>query len=220
MLVPTTFHAALLMTVLSTVCWGSFANTFKGTRNYRFELYYWDYGIGIFLISVVLAFTMGSYAGGPTCVSRESACRGWDQSVLCGAGRVHLQYRQCAAGGGDRDRRTGDCVSDFDRDCAGGGRGAELCAAAARESDAAGRGDFDGGGCGGAGGQGVWGAAAGGAVSRRGVVVCVISGLLMGIFAPFVTRAMTRGNDADAIYDSGVSYAGGVFVLALCSTRS
>ena len=30
-------------------------------------------------------------------------------------------------------------------------------------------------------------------VSRRGVVVCVISGLLMGIFAPFVTRAMTRG---------------------------
>ena len=31
-------------------------------------------------------------------------------------------------------------------------------------------------------------------VSRRGVAVCVISGLLMGIFAPFVTRAMTRGN--------------------------
>ena len=30
-------------------------------------------------------------------------------------------------------------------------------------------------------------------VSRKGVVVCVISGLLMGIFAPFVTRAMTRG---------------------------
>ena len=39
---------------------------FKGTRNYRFELYYWDYGLGIFLISVVLAFTMGSFAGGPT----------------------------------------------------------------------------------------------------------------------------------------------------------
>jgi glucose uptake protein len=31
------------------------------------------------------------------------------------------------------------------------------------------------------------------ATSRRGVVICVISGLLMGIFAPFVTRAMTRG---------------------------
>ena len=65
MFVPTTFHAALLMTILSTLCWGSFANTFKGTKNYRFELYYWDYGLGIFLISLLLAFTMGSYAGGP-----------------------------------------------------------------------------------------------------------------------------------------------------------
>ena len=37
MFVPTTFAAALIMTVLSTICWGSFANTFKGTRNYRFE---------------------------------------------------------------------------------------------------------------------------------------------------------------------------------------
>src|ERR1700721_4881385 len=66
MFVPTTFAVALLMTIVSTVCWGSFANTFKGTRKYRFELYYWDYGLGIFLISVVLAFTMGSFAGGPT----------------------------------------------------------------------------------------------------------------------------------------------------------
>jgi glucose uptake protein len=66
MFVPSTFAAALLMTILSTVCWGSFANTFKGTKNYRFELYYWDYGVGIFLISLVLAFTMGSHAGGPS----------------------------------------------------------------------------------------------------------------------------------------------------------
>src|SRR5580698_9826178 len=66
MFVPTTFAVALLMTIFSTICWGSFANTFKGTKNYRFELYYWDYGLGIFLISLVLAFTMGSHAGGPT----------------------------------------------------------------------------------------------------------------------------------------------------------
>ena len=32
------------------------------------------------------------------------------------------------------------------------------------------------------------------AVSRKGVVVCVVSGFLMGIFAPFVTRAMTHGH--------------------------
>ena len=66
MFVPTAFAVALLMTILSTVCWGSFANTYKLTKNYRFELYYWDYAAGIFLISVVLAFTMGSMHGGPT----------------------------------------------------------------------------------------------------------------------------------------------------------
>src|SRR6185437_3334342 len=66
MFVPATFRAALLMTVLSTICWGSFANTFKGTKNYRFELYYWDYAIGIFLIAVILALTMGSIHGGST----------------------------------------------------------------------------------------------------------------------------------------------------------
>src|ERR1700724_788146 len=48
------------MMITSAVCWGSWANTYKGVKNYRFELFYWDYAIGIFLISLVLAFTMGS----------------------------------------------------------------------------------------------------------------------------------------------------------------
>ena len=41
MFVPTTFAATLLMTVIRTSCWGSFANTSKLTKQYRFELYYW-----------------------------------------------------------------------------------------------------------------------------------------------------------------------------------
>jgi len=64
MYLPSTFAAALLLTVLCTCCWGSFANTFKLTRNYRFELYYWDYGLGIFLSSILYAFTLGSAGGG------------------------------------------------------------------------------------------------------------------------------------------------------------
>ena len=64
MFLPSTFFTALVLTILSTCCWGSFANTFKGTKNYRFELYYWDYGLGIFLISLVYAFTLGSSGGG------------------------------------------------------------------------------------------------------------------------------------------------------------
>ena len=51
---------ALLMMIASAICWGSWANTYKGVKNYRFELFYWDYAIGIFLISLILALTMGS----------------------------------------------------------------------------------------------------------------------------------------------------------------
>jgi glucose uptake protein len=64
MFVPATFTTALLLTILCTCCWGSFANTFKLTKNYRFELYYWDYGMGIFLISLLYAFTLGSTGSG------------------------------------------------------------------------------------------------------------------------------------------------------------
>src|SRR5260370_5261057 len=60
MFVPHNFAVALLMMITSAVCWGSWANTYKGVKNYRFELFYWDYAVGIFFISLVLAFTLGS----------------------------------------------------------------------------------------------------------------------------------------------------------------
>ncbi|MGC1486040.1 MAG: GRP family sugar transporter [Candidatus Acidiferrum sp.] len=60
MYTPHSLEIALLMMITTAICWGSWANTFKGVKNYRFELFYWDYALGIFLISVVLAFTMGS----------------------------------------------------------------------------------------------------------------------------------------------------------------
>src|SRR6476469_10585550 len=60
MFTPDNMTVALVMMITSAVCWGSWANTFKGVKNYRFELFYWDYAIGIFLISLILALTMGS----------------------------------------------------------------------------------------------------------------------------------------------------------------
>src|SRR5690348_5154295 len=60
MFVPHSLGIALLMMITSAICWGSWANTYKGVKSYRFELFYWDYAVGIFLISLVLAFTMGS----------------------------------------------------------------------------------------------------------------------------------------------------------------
>ena len=60
MFTPHSLTIALLMMITSAMFWGSWANTYKGVKNYRFELFYWDYAVGIFLISLVLALTMGS----------------------------------------------------------------------------------------------------------------------------------------------------------------
>src|ERR1700679_2308453 len=163
MFVPTTFGVALLMTILSTVCWGSFANTFKGTRNYRFELYYWDYGIGIFLISLVLAFTMGSFAGGPTAFLAN----------VHSADSINLFY--AALGGFIFNIANVLLVAGIEIVGLAIAFPISIGIALVGKSYGALR-------------------AEGSVVSRRGVVVCVISGFLMGIFAPFVTRAMTRGN--------------------------
>ncbi|HYP05524.1 MAG TPA: hypothetical protein VER03_04745 [Bryobacteraceae bacterium] len=60
MILPTTYGAALLLTILSMLCWGSWANTFKMSRKWRFELFYFDYAFGLLLAAVVAAFTFGS----------------------------------------------------------------------------------------------------------------------------------------------------------------
>ena len=60
MFTPDNMTVALVMMITSAICWGSWANTYKGVKNYRFELFYWDYAIGIFLISLILGHTMGS----------------------------------------------------------------------------------------------------------------------------------------------------------------
>src|SRR5688572_24391503 len=73
MFTPDTFAVAMLMMITSTVCWGSWANTFKLTKNYRFELFYWDYAIGIVLIALVFALTLGSQGGPDAFLANVSA---------------------------------------------------------------------------------------------------------------------------------------------------
>src|SRR5246127_5870168 len=60
MFTPQSFPLALLMMITSAICWGSWANTYKGVKNYRFELFYWDYAIGIFLMALIWGHTLGS----------------------------------------------------------------------------------------------------------------------------------------------------------------
>jgi glucose uptake protein len=60
MFIPETYHAALLLMILSMVCWGSWANTLKLAPGFRFQLFYWDYVLGLAAGAVLLAFTAGS----------------------------------------------------------------------------------------------------------------------------------------------------------------
>jgi len=59
MFVPNVYIIALGMMIVSMLCWGSWANTQKLCRNWRFELFYWDYVWGILLVSILLGFTLG-----------------------------------------------------------------------------------------------------------------------------------------------------------------
>ncbi len=46
------------------LCWGSWANTQKlAAKDWRFELFYWDYVFGVVLLSLVFALTLGSNGG-------------------------------------------------------------------------------------------------------------------------------------------------------------
>ncbi len=60
MVVPHSYLVALLMTILTMTCWGSWANVVKLVKNWRFELLYYDYSLGILLTSVVAGLTLGS----------------------------------------------------------------------------------------------------------------------------------------------------------------
>lgn len=61
MLIVENYAIAVILTVLSMLCWGSWQNTQKLlSTNWRFELFYWDYATGILLLSLVAAFTIGS----------------------------------------------------------------------------------------------------------------------------------------------------------------
>ncbi|MBN2639557.1 MAG: multidrug DMT transporter permease [Bacteroidales bacterium] len=55
------YALAVFFTVITMVCWGSWPNTQVLVKGWRFELYYWDYVIGILMVSLLMAFTLGSF---------------------------------------------------------------------------------------------------------------------------------------------------------------
>ena len=195
MFVPETFGLAMVMMIVSTICWGSWANTIKLTKDYRFEHYYWDFALGIFLASLVYAFTMGSTGGaGEGFLSNvASADRSNIAYAMLGGTIFNIANLLLVAG----IEMAGLAVAlpvaigialvigvvlSYALQPVGNpmilGLGVALALGAVI---------FDGKAY-------ARVSSAGEAVSKKAMMVCVISGLLMGAFAPFVTRALTAGH--------------------------
>jgi glucose uptake protein len=56
------YPIAVLLCITTMICWGSWANTQKlAARSWRFELFYWDFVSGLLLMSLMAAFTVGTF---------------------------------------------------------------------------------------------------------------------------------------------------------------
>ena len=195
MFTPQTLGVALAMMITSAICWGSWANTYKGVKDYRFELFYWDYAIGIFLISLILAFTMGST--GHDSSSFLNNVHSADTSnivyALIGGALFNLANLLLVAGIDMAGLSVAFPVSIGIALVVGvvlsyalqpkGHPGllaaGVICALIAVILDGK-----------------AYGSLARGerAISKKSLIVCIVSGVLMGLWAPFMTHAMTRGN--------------------------
>ncbi len=217
MFVPTTFATALVMTILSTICWGSFANTFKLTKNYRFELYYWDYAAGIVLISLVLALTMGTIPGGNnnTFLANVQAAAPANLAyaaiggfifnvanvlLIAGIEIVGLAIAFPISIGIALVEGVILSYAIQPKGNAGLLSAGVVMAVLAVALIGKAYGELQG---------------PNRTLSRKGVVVCIVSGLLMGTFAPFVTRAMTAARPLTP-YTVAVFFTLGALICCCC----
>jgi glucose uptake protein len=199
MFVPQTFSTALVMVIISAICWGSWANTFKGTRGYRFELFYWDYILGVIGMALILAFTLGSrFSNGPDFLSNVRSADGSNIIWAIAAGAIFNVANLLLVAGVEMAGLSVAFPVAVGIALAVGvimsyivqpkGNAvllslAVLCAIAAVVFD----------------GRAYQHLKAGKAtVSGKSIVVCVISGLLMGLFAPLVARALNTGHALNA----------------------
>jgi glucose uptake protein len=195
MFTPQSLGIALLMMITSAVCWGSWANTYKGVKNYRFELFYWDYAIGIFLVSLILAFTMGSAGHDASSFLNNVHSADGSNIVygLIGGALFNLANLLLVAAIDMAGLSVAFPVSIGialvvgvvlsyalqPKGNAGLLAAGVACALAAVILD----------------GKAYGSRALGGrAVTKKSLVTCVVSGILMGLWAPFMTHAMTRGH--------------------------
>jgi glucose uptake protein len=193
MFTPQSFGVALVMMIVTAICWGSWANTFKGVKNYRFELFYWDYAVGIFVAALIYALTMGSI--GHNEASFLANVRSADASNICWAlvagvifnlanlllvAAIDMAGLSIAFPVSIGIALVVGTVLSYALQPRGNltllGAGV-LCALGAVILD----------------GKAYGALGTGKELTKKSIVTCVVSGVLMGLWAPFSTRALTHG---------------------------
>ena len=62
MFIVQSYPLAIFFCFVTMLCWGAWGNTQKlAAKTWRYELFYWDYVIGLLLFSLLSAFTLGSF---------------------------------------------------------------------------------------------------------------------------------------------------------------
>ncbi len=199
------------------LCWGSWANTVKLAPGYRFQLFYWDYVIGLLIGALLWGFTLGSTGGRGRTFTADLAHADQTHILLAMAGgavfnianlllvaAIDIAGLAVAFPIGIGLALVVGAVSSYLIAPKGnplllfGGIAlvvaAILCDAVAyllRERERQ-------------------------AVSRRGVIISLISGLLMGSFYPLVSKSMS-GTGAPGPYATSLFFVLGV---ALCAIPS
>ena len=93
MFVLESYPWAVVFCVITMFCWGSWANTQKlAKQGWRFELFYWDYTIGVLLLTVILGLTLGSSGavGRPFLADVQQASHSNIHSALLGGAIFNL----------------------------------------------------------------------------------------------------------------------------------
>jgi glucose uptake protein len=60
MTLPASFDAALALAGLTMLCWGLWPHTFRMAGRWRFELYWFDFALGVFVTVLAIVFSLGS----------------------------------------------------------------------------------------------------------------------------------------------------------------
>jgi len=195
MFAPHSFATAFLMMLVSTVCYGSWGNTYKLTKGFRYELFNWDYLAGIFIGALALALTIGSTPLGASSFLPNVRSADFSNIVCAMTGGVIFSLAILLLLAGIHlaglsvsfPFSTGIAVAlgvvlGYVFEPKGNlpllalGVVSTLIAVVLAGKAYAGldRGQTN--------------------VSRKGLLVCAASGIVMGLFPPFVARALTSGH--------------------------